>query len=154
MAAKNEREDLPPRGQGEKPLFESFDYNHQSRHGPNEPKPHPSVGREVFDYHHGQPPHPPPGPWRGIPPAPLIPAPPPHQMPPLLPPPDVAAWGAPPPPNLPPPPADLPPPIPYYDLPAGIMVALVPVSVQSLCKIVCFFMTLYQYMRTVEPLYS
>ena len=109
-----------------------FDYNHQSnpppwsmdsRHGPPPPRhipiPPPGFG----------PPHhfPPPmdrewGPPRGGPPGP-----PGSRGPPG--PPGSHGHGphGPPPPPRPPPP-DLPPPIPYYDLPAGITCLLVPVS--------------------------
>ena len=112
---------------------------------------------QVFDYHHQSNPPPPWGmdPRHGPPPRPIpIPppgfGPPPHRFPPSMdpewgPPPRGGGGGPPgppgsrgppgpphglhgPPPPPRPPPPDLPPPIPYYDLPAGITCLLVPVS--------------------------
>ena len=120
------------REESREPFIETFEYNHQSLQ--QDPPPPAPVQHEVFDYNHGQlPPGPPP--WRGLPPAPHMLPPPPVGIPPLPmpvgllpPPPDIrGAWRGPPPPNIPPPPVDLAPPIPYYELPAGIMVTLVPV---------------------------
>ncbi len=102
-APLDQSDDLLP---GEK---QTFDYHHQSC---------PPVVRdrevEVFDYNH-----------RPARPRWNVPPPPPHPMGPLGPPPfpPEPHWGLP-----PPPPPDLPPPIPYFDLPAGIMAPLVPVS--------------------------
>ena len=110
---------------------------------------------QVFDYHHQSNPPPPWGidPRHGPPPRPIpIPppgfGPPPHRFPPSEwgPPPRGGGGGGPPgppgsrgppgpphglhhgpPPPIRPPSPDLPPPIPYYDLPAGITCLLVPV---------------------------
>lgn len=129
--------------------FESFEYNHQS---------HPNLGGgaseshdskpQIFDYHHqsNRPP-----PWdMGTRPGPRpMPMPPPGFRPPPPFPPMDPKWGpGPPPPHGPhgahgppgppvPPmiPPDLPPPIPYYDLPAGITCLLVPVSIHILLRL-------------------
>ena len=103
---------------------QTFDYNHQSRPihdvAPvDERGEEGEMGgfrkREVFDYNHQHPS------WSMGPPPPL---PPPPQLGPPPPFPPDPRWG-------PPPPPDLPPPIPYFDLPAGLMVAIVPVSFPS-----------------------
>ena len=101
---------------------QTFDYNHQSRpiHDSVEERGEEGgeIGgfrkREVFDYNHQHPS------WSMGPPPPL---PPPPQIGPPPPFPPDPHWG--------PPPPDLPPPIPYFDLPAGLMVAIVPVSCPS-----------------------
>ena len=102
---------------------QTFDYNHQSRpiHDVDPVEERGEEGemggfrkREVFDYNHQHPS------WSMGPPPPL---PPPPQIGPPPPFPPDPHWG--------PPPPDLPPPIPYFDLPAGLMVAIVPVSCPS-----------------------
>ena len=97
--------------------IQSFDYHHGRQSMMGEPLGDDFMEegppeREIFDYNH-RPPS-----WN-MPPGP------PH-LPPMGPggPEFHHGWG--PPPG--PPPPDFPPPIPYFDLPAGLMVAVVPVS--------------------------
>ena len=131
----------PPLSENDRPphQFETFDYQHQSRPLGNsgDIAPPPGGSIEVFDYNHRsqQPPTMwgPPSQGVGPPPHGIVPppphgiGPPPPQGVPSFPPPDPR-WG---PPPIPPPRPELPPLMAYFDLPAGIIAALVPVSLIS-----------------------
>ena len=139
---------IPPPPPPDNQFIESIDYNHQKLSEPHpldpafsgkpspskdppfmprppehglEPCPPPYQGVQVFDYNH----QPPPTSWDNMPH-------PPHPMPqgprPFPFPPDRSFMPRPPPPI---PQGPRPPHLPYFDLPAGLMIPLVPVSLDS-----------------------